>query len=101
MSNSFRTRLRVEGLDARITPSDIGFVDGPPAFHGLNVAASRFYPVDPSLTASPVFALNYRTDIWTGHALAGLNVAAELYPVDPSSPIFFGLNGGGSVDIPA
>ena len=66
MSNLFRARLHVAGLDARITPS--AAFDGPPAFHGLNVAAARFQPVDPCLTASPVFV---------------------------------GLNGGGSVDTPA
>ena len=53
MSNPFRTRRSVEGLDARITPSAV--FDSPPAFLGLNVAASRFQPVDPCLTASPVF----------------------------------------------
>ena len=93
MSNQFRTHLNVEGLGDRITPS---------AFRGLNVAAAHFYPTDTTLTASPVFALNYGTvDAgWNGHALAGLNVAAELYPTDPSSPIFVGLIGGGSVDTP-
>ena len=104
MSNLFHTRLHVEELDARITPS--AAFAGPPAFHGLDVDAARFIPVDPCLTASPVFALNYGTaDAGTGHALAGLNVAAaRIYPTDPTltaSPVFFGLNGGGSVDTPA
>ena len=59
--------------------------------------------MDPCLTASPVFALNYGTvdAAWTGHALAGLNVAGTLVPPNPVSPVFFGLNGGGSVDTPA
>jgi hypothetical protein len=99
MTNAFRTRLSVEDLDDRITPSDTGVVDGPPAFRGLNIAAARFYPTDPTLTAAPVFALNYGTaDAGT---VGGLNVAAELYPTDPTSPILFGLNGGSSVDTPA
>jgi hypothetical protein len=65
MLNLFRARLHVEELDARITPS--AAFAGPPAFHGLNVAAERHSPVDPCMTASPVFV---------------------------------GLNGGGSVDTP-
>jgi len=104
MSNLFRARLHLEELDARITPS--AAFDGPPAFNGLNVAAAQFQPVDPCLTASPVFALDYGTaDAGTVHALAGLNVAAAQFaPVDPcltASPVFVGLNGGGSVDAPA
>src|SRR5262245_50302991 len=100
MSNLFRARLHVEGLEARITPS--AAFAGPPAFHGLNVAAARFYPTDPSLTASPVFTLNYGTaDAWAGHAVAGLSVAGTLVPPNPISPVFVGLNGGGSVDTPA
>ena len=55
MSNLFRAGLHVERLDAWITPSDILFVDGPPAFRGLNVAAERHSPVDPCMTASPAF----------------------------------------------
>ena len=64
--------------------------------------------MDPCLTASPVFALNYGTtaDAGTVHALAGLNVAAARFtPTDPcltASPVFVGLNGGGgSVDAPS
>jgi hypothetical protein len=41
-----KTRLHAEALGDRITPS---------AFNGLNVAVSQFIPVDPCLTASPVF----------------------------------------------
>jgi hypothetical protein len=96
MSNQFRARLYVEGLDARITPS---------GFNGLNVAAAHFTPVDPCMTASPVFALNYGTvDAGAVHGLAGLNVAVEQHiPTDPcmtASPVFVGLSGG-SVDTPA
>ena len=100
MSNPFRTRLCLESLDARITPSDVGFDDASPAFTGLDVAVERFYPTDPTLTASPVFALNYGTDVWTGDGLAGLDVAGTLVPPNPISPVFFGLDGG-SVDTPA
>jgi hypothetical protein len=94
----------VEELDARITPC--AAFAGPPAFHGLNVTVERISPTDPTLTASPVFALNYGTaDAWTGHAMAGLNVAVERFiPTDPrltASPVFVGLNGSGSVDAPA
>ena len=49
MSNPFRTRLHVGGLDARITPSASS--DTAPAFTGLEVAVEQ-YPVD---SCSPVF----------------------------------------------
>jgi hypothetical protein len=96
MSNPFRTRPQFESLDARITPSDTGVLNGPPAFTGLNVAVEQFYPTDPisPVAVSPVFALNYNpTGVESLPALPGLNVAAVQYPTDPISPVFFGLAG--------
>jgi hypothetical protein len=105
MSNMTRTRLKVEVLEGRTVPSAV--FDGPPAFAGLNVAVSRFAPVDPCrcLTVSPAFALNYGTpNTESLPALNGLSVAA---PTDPCrcvtmSPVFYGLANlhGGSVDAP-
>jgi hypothetical protein len=98
VSNPFRTRLHAEALDARITPSVT--VDGLPAFNGLSVAASQFAPVDPCLVISPVFAQNYgQASRETVPALAGLSVASNLVPPNPTSPVFAVLDGGG-VDTP-
>jgi len=84
-------QLRLEHLEDRCTPSGVAF-DSPPAFHGLDVAVGRLYPVDP-IHVAPVFALNYGASVDVV-VPAGLNIAVNLYPVDPTvtaSPIFYGL----------
>jgi hypothetical protein len=70
----------------------------PAAFRGLDVAATRFFPTDPTvppnpIRVAPVFALNYG-DSADVDVPPGLNVALVHYPVEPTlaaSPIFFGL----------
>ena len=107
MSNPIRTRMHLESLDDRITPS--GFDAVPRGFTGLDVAVERFAPVDPCrcLEVAPVFALNYTPNpspIDELRALNGLIVADSVVPPNPVSPVFFGLaglDGGGSVDTPA
>jgi hypothetical protein len=101
VSNSFRTRLPVEEPDARITPS--AAFDAPPAFTGLDVAVTQFYPTDRSspATVSPVFVLNYNlTGVEVLPALTGLQIAGTRVPPNLISPVFVGL-GHGSVDTPA
>jgi hypothetical protein len=93
MASHYRTRLQVEGLDDRITPS---------GFTGLNIAVEHFIPVDPCMTHSPVLVLNFNP---TGGevlpARNGLDVAVERFGPNPppisESPVFVGLIGG-SVD---
>jgi hypothetical protein len=82
----------------------------PAAFRGLDVAVTRFTPVDPCrcLIVAPVFALNYAAPAPQSlPALNGLNVAVTRFtPTDPHltvSPVFFGLRvstSPGSVDSP-
>jgi hypothetical protein len=90
-----RLPLRLEHLEDRCTPSGIVF-DSPPAFHGLDGAVGRFTPVDPCLTASPVFALNYGSSADVPAVPSGLHVAVSQFtPTDPcmiASPIFNGLS---------
>jgi hypothetical protein len=67
-----------------------------PAFRGLDVAAARLYATDPTVPSNavaPVFALNYGDSV-DAVVPAGLNVALNHYPVDPTvtaSPVFYGL----------
>jgi hypothetical protein len=90
-------QLRLEQLEDRCTPSGIAF-DSPPAFHGLGVAVTRFYPTDPSvppnpIQVAPVFALNYGGSVDVV-VPGGLNVALNHYPTDPTvaaSPVIYGL----------
>jgi hypothetical protein len=71
----------------------------PAAFTGLDVAVSRFYPVDPTvppnpIRVAPVFALNYADSADDISVPPGLNVALNHYPTDPTviaSPVFYGL----------
>jgi hypothetical protein len=69
-----------------------------PAFTGLDNAVERLVPPNP-IHVAPVFALNYG-DSEDAVIPDGLEVASELYPTDPTSPIFFGLadDDGGPVD---
>ncbi|MCI0459718.1 MAG: hypothetical protein L0Z62_22435 [Gemmataceae bacterium] len=103
-----RTRLQVEALEDRITPSHFGALS-PAAFIGLNVAAARFIPGEPlrPLAVAPVFALNYGSGSVTLPALHGLqNAFARLIPTEPTipgnpvhvSPVFFGLANDSPVD---
>jgi len=89
-----RIQLRLEQLEDRCTPSgfDINIL---PAFQGLNIAAARLYPTDPIVPpnpfqVAPVFALNYGDSVDVV-VPQGLPVALNHYPVDPISPIFYGL----------
>lgn len=99
-----RTRLQVEALEDRTTPSHFGTAA---AFRGLDVAV-RFIPQEPTRLA-PVLALNYGTGSETFPALRGLqNAYARFLPGEPTippnpvhaSPVFFGLANGINVDGP-
>ena len=64
----------------------------PPAFQGLDVAFTRFYPGDPYLIVSAVFTLNFgEAGAETLHALPGLQHAEVMQYGPPISPVFFGL----------
>jgi hypothetical protein len=105
MSMMSRSRFSLESLDDRITPTRF---DGLPAFTGLDVAVEHFAPVDPCrcLEVSPVFVLNYGLPLPPPidelSALNGLIIADNLVPPNPTSPVFFGLEGfdGPPVDSP-
>ena len=97
-----RTRLQVEALEDRTTPSHFGSL-APAAFRGLDVAVVRFGPNPPPIVppnpvrVAPVFALNYGDSVDGAAVPRGLNVALSRFaPTDPCrcltvSPIFFGL----------
>jgi hypothetical protein len=90
------TRLQVEVLEDRCTPSGFSF-DAPPALAPLSAVAARFIPVEPTipqepLRVSPVFALNFGDpNPETLYALNGLVSAGTYVPGNPVSPVFYGL----------
>ncbi len=68
--------------------------ESPPAFQGLEVAITQFYPGDPVRLVAPVFALNFGAGSETLPASQGLQQAAGHIPPNPVSPVFFGLSKG-------
>jgi hypothetical protein len=90
------TRLQVEALEDRCTPSGFSF-ESPPALAHLGAVAARFIPQEPFIPVepfrvAPVFALNFGTpNPETLHALNGLVNAGTHIPGNPVSPVFFGL----------
>jgi hypothetical protein len=102
---SFRVQTLYEGVSdqpAGGTAGSAALVGGttrsdlvmelPPPFQGLNVAAPRFEPPDPSQVVSPTFALSFGgAGRETLPASAGLVQAEGQFPPNPISPVFFGL----------
>jgi hypothetical protein len=72
------------------TTSDLT-TESPPAFLGLDVAITQFFPGDPTRIVSPVFALNFGAGSESLPALHGLQQAVGQIPPNPISPVFFGL----------
>ena len=82
------TRLRVEGLEDRCTPS--ASFEAPPALVHLSAALEQVGQIGPPIRVAPVFALNFGdASPETLHALNGLGKAEHQGP--PISPVLFGL----------
>ena len=85
-----RTRLQVEALEDRRTPS--ASFEAPPAFVHLSAALEQVGANGPPIRVAPVFALNFGdASPETLPALNGLVKAGTNGP--PISPVFFGLAG--------